>query len=146
MRGLSTMLSHAIYLALGIMVLGALLIYVADIRVGMDEQTMRTQLSIVAESIKDDVFDLYLLSEGSGFVATSGNISVAKINLDFPERIGGRDYEISLAEDTIIVSSSLATVVKKVDIDINMEGNVRVPGYLELIRGTTGDTIRVVGE
>ncbi|MBR9682178.1 MAG: hypothetical protein GOV02_00720, partial [Candidatus Aenigmarchaeota archaeon] len=60
MRGLSTMLSHAIYLALSIIVLGSLLVYVADMRIDMDEQTMNTQLSIVVESIKEDVFDLNL--------------------------------------------------------------------------------------
>ena len=146
MRGLSTMLSHAIYLALGIMVMGALLIYAADIRVDMDEQTMNTQLSIVAESVKDDVFDLYLLSKDSGFIATSENISIARIDLDFPERIGDRDYEIILQEDRITVSSSLATVTKEIDIDINMEGTAKIPAYLELVRETTGDTIRVVGE
>lgn len=140
------MLSHAIYLALGITVLGALMIYVGDIRVDMDEQTMNSQLSIVAESMRDDIFNLYLHSKDSGFVSTGENISIAKINLYFPERIGGKDYTISLSEDTITLSSSLAIVSREMDLDIDMEGTAKIPAYLELVRGSSGDTIRVVAE
>ncbi|MBR9682449.1 MAG: hypothetical protein GOV02_02130 [Candidatus Aenigmarchaeota archaeon] len=107
---------------------------------------MNTQLSIVVESIKEDVFDLNLLSKDSEFVSTGGNISIAKINLDFPEKIGGKDYLIIFTEDTITVSSSLAIVTREIDVDANMEGLVKIPAYLELVRGTSGDTIRVVAE
>ena len=142
MKGISTLVSHAIYVALGIVVMGSFLVFAGNLKTGMDEQSMDSQLSTVAEAVRQDIVKLYLISKDS---ATDTG-SIAKFSVGFPEKIGGRSYTITLSENLITVTSAVAEVKREVDVDISLEGSAVMPACLELVKESGEYTIKVVEE
>lgn len=147
MKGVSSLVAHAIYTALSIIVLGSFIVYAATMRNDMNQQTVDAQLSVIAESVKEDVTRLYLISKDSDFPYDE-EVVIAEFNLDFPKSLGGRSYTVSLADDKITVSSTTSEgiavdVSRDINLDITLKGSSNMPAHLELIRDESGDTIEV---
>lgn len=89
-RGVSTTLNYVLGLAIALILITGLLVAGGTFVENQRDQSIRTELSVLAEQVSSDVMMADRLAE-----TTSDNRSV-RVSRDLPPRVAGSSYEISV--------------------------------------------------
>jgi len=134
MKGISPLISHALFLAIGIGVLIMILATVNTVKEEITETSVTIQLTAVADSIAEQVLDVYYIYEDS-------NTATVKIKLDIPDKIGNKPYGIFFNNKIVLegtADQNKVTIERNLSIPIEFSGRVQAPGYLTLENGIIG--------
>ena len=136
MKGVSQIISHALYIGMTILAISFLIIYINGLKSDIDYQTTNSNMNFVSEKIRMKIFDLYLLSDESELIPESGsNFTIAQLELS------NMGYEVELFENKMVVKFGNYELNKTVNTNLLLSGRAKLPAYLRLIRENKNDQI-----
>lgn len=137
MKAVSPILSHTILLAIGLAAITLILISVSSFSADMEKTSVTSQLSYVAEFVKNEILRIYSLVDQSN--------TTNKVQLNLPERIGNKPYIIELYQNGLKVEMSLRNdlveINKKINISAILNGTSSLPASLIQQRLENGDIL-----
>jgi hypothetical protein len=152
-KGISPLVSHTTLLAVGVVALMMILVFVFDTSNQIREQSLTSQSTFVAETLKNDILNFYELSEHSNLVPENGETLIIKeIKPNIPEKIAERRYSIVLFQGNVTVILDLENEIiesqRSVNTIMNLNGTGITPVILRLERtnseGIISDEVRLV--
>ncbi len=138
-KGVSVILSHITFLAIGIVALMMILITVFNVSANIREQSIKSQTTFIAETLKSEILNLYELSENSNFLPDNGETIILKeVKPQIPDKISDKRYTIKLSPNNVTVQTNLENQVIEVNRSINvlitLNGTAMAPVILRLQR------------
>lgn len=148
MKGISTVLSHMSYIAIGIVALSLLVASVYIWGEKIEGMFLQRQLKLMSSSIVGDVLELKMISERSNLVPGAGKSILAELGAEIPDRISNDQYSVDFSSNKITVSSRTskgARVEETVSLDFEIENSSALsPFLIRLERDSSGDKIYLV--
>ncbi|MFQ6020768.1 MAG: hypothetical protein ACE5J4_01975 [Candidatus Aenigmatarchaeota archaeon] len=139
MKGISNVLSHTIYLLLGLTTLILILITLSTLRTDIERNSITSQLSYSIEFVKDEILSLNNIAENSDDPS-------AEIEITLPEKIGNKKYTIELYQKGLKIYLNDIEVNRKINIDADLEGRSDLPAFLKLERINGVNKISVIAK
>lgn len=94
-KGISPILSHSIFVAIGVVLLIFVSVMVWYIYTESVKQTIKSELKRVNQIVAESVIKLYTLFKDSDLKPESKTV-LGSLKLEVPEKVGGRSYKLSL--------------------------------------------------
>lgn len=144
--GVSVILSHTTFLAVGIVALMVILISVFNVSTDIREQSLKAQLTFVAETLKSEILNLYELSEHSDLLPDEGEtLLIEEIKPNIPEKISEKRYTIKFSPGNVTVRTNIQNQIVEINRSINviitLNGTAITPAVLKLERSNIGGII-----
>jgi hypothetical protein len=143
-RGVSTTLNYVLGLAIALILITGLLVAGGTFVENQRDQSIRTELAVVAEQVSADVMMADRLAE-----TTSDNETV-RVGRDLPSRVAGSSYEISIeggSDPQIVVQTTdpEITVTVPVKTSTPIESS-SVSGGATAVNYTASDRLALEGD
>lgn len=96
-KGVSDYVSHILAIAIALVILGLIASSMYDYYTDLVVESQRSEAETLSENIGDSILRLYSRYNGHGTVPEEGeNITLATAEVDTPDRVAGRNYDIYL--------------------------------------------------
>jgi len=142
-RGVSTAVGYVLNLAVALLLVTGLLVAASGLITDQRDRAVRTELNVLEERFAADIATADRLTR----VAEGGGSRVA-VTSDFPRRVAGRSYRISVTdygstvEIRLVEPRSDVSVIRRIPIETDVENTTRAGGPIRV--GTDGNGTLVV--
>ena len=129
----SQLVSHTTYLLIALVAVGLILASFSSFRNDIEKISIESNLNIIADTVKQEILELYSSSEESG-----------KFEIPLQSRLGNNPFIITLSDKKIVVELDEFRVEKNVSINANLTGRAVLPAFLVLSKQDKIKTISLV--
>ena len=140
-KGISPLLSHITFIALGIAFLILVVLTISDFRENIQDRWLNVQYNNVLENVKNEIMKLNSISDNSEIAPSVGEtIILGKSKINFPDKISNKKFTITLSDGVISVTDDV-NITKTINVDLNLSGSSFLPAYLQLERQNNNGVI-----